>query len=362
MITTRAGQSILDFRASADPAAPQESVTLEAKLGDSTVQENISVLPQDKPVLRVPQTALAKFGSPVRFTAHAAHSGGMPVQLSAAGLPPGGFFTPETGVFEWTPSQAQQGSYDITFTAATAAGSNTGHTRIEVSSGEPVLSQTEPASCSPSAVARLHGKWLSQADSTLSDRSGNSMALGGTRVTVNRQYVPVLSASFTELNILCLNVAPGTALQIAVETEAGVTQPFETTMQEASPTLLTLDEGQDQALITIAGTGQLAMARNFKVAAQPAQPGDSVSIWATGLDSSLATGDSQVLLRVGDVTVTADAVEPLPGFAGVFQMEARLPSAVAFGEAVPVQIQILRADGQHIRSNTATMAIEPVQP
>jgi hypothetical protein len=32
------------------------------------VQESISILPQDKPVLRVPQTALARFETPVRFT------------------------------------------------------------------------------------------------------------------------------------------------------------------------------------------------------------------------------------------------------------------------------------------------------
>ena len=66
-ITTRAGQSILTFRASTDPAAPQEAVILEARLGDSAVQESISILPQDKPVLRVPQMALARFDTPVRL-------------------------------------------------------------------------------------------------------------------------------------------------------------------------------------------------------------------------------------------------------------------------------------------------------
>ena len=254
-ITTRAGQSILTFRASTDPAASQEAVILEARLGDSTVQESINILPQDKPVLRVPQTALARFDTPVRFTVQAAHSGGLPVQVSAEGLPPGGSFAPETGVFEWTPSRAQQGSYDIAFTAATAASSATGHTTIEVGTGEPVLSGSEAASCSPSAVARLRGKWLSLAASTSSDRSGNSMVLGGTRVKVNQEYVPVLYASSTELSVLCPNLSPGAGLQIAVETESGESQPVTTTMQEATPMLLTLEESSPgQALIAVSGT------------------------------------------------------------------------------------------------------------
>ena len=360
-ITTRAGQSILTFRASTDPAAAPEAVILEARLGDSTVQESISILPQDKPVLRVPQTALARFETPVRFSVQATHSVGLPVQLSAAGIPPGGSFAPETGVFEWTPSRAQQGSYDITFTAATAASSATGHTTIEVGSGEPVLSESEPASCSPAAVARLRGKWLSSAESASSDRSGNSMALGGTRVKVNQQYVPVLYASSTEVNMLCPDVSPGAALQIAVETEGGVSQPFETTMQQATPMLLTLDESQGQALVTLSETGQLAMVRNFRVDTQPAQPNDPISVWVTGLGTTQDAGNFQVIVKVGDISVTADSVRSLPGFAGVHQLEARVPSATALGEAVPIQIEVLR-DGQRIRSNTATIAIEPIQP
>ena len=360
-ITTRAGQSILNFRASTDPAASPEAVILEARLGNSTVQEGISILPQDKPVLRVPQTALARFETPVRFSVQATHSVGLPVQLSAAGIPPGGSFAPETGVFEWTPSRAQQGSYDITFTAATAASSATGHTTIEVGSGEPVLSESEPASCSPAAVARLRGKWLSSAESASSDRSGNSMALGGTRVKVNQQYVPVLYASSTEVNMLCPDVSPGAALQITVETEGGVSQPFETTMQQATPMLLTLDESQGQALVTLSETGQLAMVRNFKVDTQPAQPNDPISVWVTGLGTTQDAGNFQVIVKVGDISVTADSVRSLPGFAGVHQLEARVPSATALGEAVPIQIEVLR-DGQRIRSNTATIAIEPIQP
>jgi uncharacterized protein (TIGR03437 family) len=361
MVTTRPGQSILSFRASTDPAAAQQAVTVEARLGDAAVQENISILPAGEPLLRVPQVALAKIGAPARLTIHAAHAGEMPVQLAAAGLPEGSSFTPETGLFEWTPSQAQQGSHEVTFTASTAASSATGRTTIEVGSGEPVLVQTETASCSPSAVARLRGKWLSQADSAVADHSGGSTALGGARVKVNEQYVPVLYASPTELNILCPEIAPGSALQIAVETEAGATQPLDATMQEATPTLLTLDESA-QALIAVSGTGRLAMVRNFRVAAQPAQPDDSISIWATGLGAAAMAGNAQVLLRVGEAAVAVDSMQPLAGFAGVYQLEARVPSAPPLGDSVPVQVEILRGDGQTIRSNTATIAIEPVQP
>ena len=39
------------------------------------------------------------------------------VTLSATGLPSGASFIPATGVFSWTPTESQQGSYNVTFTA-----------------------------------------------------------------------------------------------------------------------------------------------------------------------------------------------------------------------------------------------------
>jgi len=120
----------------------------------------------------------------------------------------------------------------------------------------------------------------------------------------------VLYASSTELSVLCPNLSPGAGLQIAVETESGVSQPVTTSMQEATPMLLTLEEStQGQALIAISGTGQLAMVRNFKVNAQPAQPNDPISVWATGLGAPQDTGSLQIIVKVGDISVTADSVQ-----------------------------------------------------
>lgn len=359
LISTRAGQSIFSFKASVDPSASQQDVIVEARL-DNAVQEELSIVPDNKPILHFPQRTLARFGSPVRFTVEAVHGGGQPVRLHAAGLPSGASFVPQTGVFEWTPSQEQQGSFEITFTGSTAASSLTARAIIEVGSGAPVLSPDEAISCSPSAVARLRGKWLSASDSALADRSGGSTSLGGTRVKVNQHYVPLLYASPVELNILCPDIAPGATLEIVVETDAGVTKA-QAVMLEAAPMLLTLGESS-QGLITVSGTGQLAMPRNFRIAAQPAQPEDRLSIWATGVSSILDAADSQILIRLGDLAVTVDSAQSLADFAGIQLLEARVPSAVAVGEAVPVAIEVVRSDGRLLRSNTATIAIEPVQP
>ncbi len=53
------------------------------------------------------------------FTVTAADPNDVPANaltLSATGLPAGASFTPATGVFSWTPTEAQQGSYTVTFT------------------------------------------------------------------------------------------------------------------------------------------------------------------------------------------------------------------------------------------------------
>jgi uncharacterized protein (TIGR03437 family) len=133
-------------------------------------------------------------------------------------------------------------------------------------------------------------------------------------------------------------------------------------MLEASPTILSL-EGQSQApgVVSFPDTTDLAMMRNFRVPAHPAQPGDQILIWARGLGSVTEASAGTVLVKLGDSAAEVEAVNAVSGHAGLYTVQVRVPVVVAFGDAVPVQIQVATPDGRQFNSNTVTATIEPVR-
>jgi uncharacterized protein (TIGR03437 family) len=362
-VTTRPNQSSLTFQVFAEPIAKQQSAIITATLDDSQVQETIVVGSAVGPVLTVPDKQNAKLGAPVSFTVSAVDPGGLPVQLAVGGVPAGASFDPASGRFDWVPSASQTGRHQITFTAVNSlAQTSTAQTTIEVDSGAPVLSPSKQFACSPNSVASLTGKWLAAPGPAVSDPTGNAMELGGTKVKVNGQQVPVIISSATRVSFLCPALDPGTPLSVAVETGSGATEPVTTTMLEASPTILSL-EGRDRAqgVISFPGTTDLVMMRNFRVAAHPAQPGDQILIWASGLGSAAEASSGTVLVKLGDIAAEVEAVNAVPGLAGVYTIQVRVPVGAAFGDAVPVQVQIATPSGGQFNSNTVTAVIEPVR-
>jgi uncharacterized protein (TIGR03437 family) len=147
---------------------------------------------------------------------------------------------------------------------------------------------------------------------------------------------------------------------VAVETASGRAAPFDTTMRAASPVILSADgPGAGQGLISFTESGEIAMARNFRVPAHPAQPGGSIVILATGLGADpQSLGD--VAVRLGGVRVQADAVQPVSQHSGIYAVQVRVPEFTEFGDAVPVQISVIGADGTEATSNVVTAGIEPV--
>ena len=359
VVLSRANQNSLTFQAYVDQTAAPQSAIITAMLNSGSISDTVDVLTNAGPVLTVPAQQISKPGSAVNFTVTAADATGAPLQLTAAGVPSGASFDAATGRFEWIPADAQLGSHAVTFTAINAVGqSAAGQVTIDVDSGRPSLSVAQLA-CSPNAIGTLHGRWLAAANSAPADPSGGTMNLGGTQVTVNGEYVPVLSATDTDVNFLCPALAPGNSISVAVETPAGVTNAITAKMQEASPSVFSLDgSGRNQGMISFQNTTDLAMARNFRVPAHPAQPGDHVLILATGLGQS---GSGRLPVTFGGVVVTADDVQPVPGYAGVYCIRATVPPGAEFSDAVPVHITVEAASGRRVDSNTVTAAIEAVR-
>jgi len=359
LVSSRPNQTSLTFQVWTEPAARQQMAVITANLGDNSAYDTILVMPAARPVLKVPANKIGRFGNPLAFDVLALDPSDLPLQLAATALPSGASFNTSSGRFEWTPTEAQAGIYHVDFVATNSAGqSSSGRVRIEVDSANPVLTPSPDLACSPGAVAELTGKWLTAPGATFSDLSGNSKDLGGTRVTVNDQHAPVLFASDTLVRFLCPRLEPGAQIKVSVTTSSATSNALISTMQTASPQILSLDRSEPlQGMISFPGTTEIAMDRNFLIPAHPAQPGDQILIWATGLDAVSHTPGT-MSVRLGGVYAPIDSVESVPGFAGVYTIQVRVPDGAAPGRAVPAQLDVASPDGRWFTSRPVSLVIE----
>ncbi|HZR63506.1 MAG TPA: LamG-like jellyroll fold domain-containing protein [Terriglobales bacterium] len=357
-VVTRPNQSSLTFEASIGVVAKSGSALITASVGDSQVQDSLLVMASgDKPVLMTPGKQIVKFGTAVDFTVSATDASGLPPRIEAKTLPASASFNGASGRFTWTPTAQQQGVHRIVFTASNQAGqSSAAEVMVDVSDGAPTLS-ADSLACSPNAIGTVTGKWLSGAETRMADPSGASMSLGGTQVKINGEGVPVLFSSSTKVNFLCPSLRPDSQISLIVETTSGQTQALTGQMQESTPRILSLDGSDGQALLSFPETGELAMARNYRIPAHPAQPGDQAVVWVTGLGSS-ENVPGAVRVNIGDVYAAIDSVQPVAGYAGLDAVYVRIPEGSTFGDAVPVQLTVFSSDGHLVRSEIRTVAIE----
>jgi uncharacterized protein (TIGR03437 family) len=360
-VVPRPNQARLTFQVSAAAAAGQQLVTVNASQGGETVQDTIQVEGGSHPVITVPKDQAGKPGAPVSFAVTAADPSEQPVSLSASNLPAGAAFDSATGRFEWTPVAAQNGMYKVQFNATDQLGqSSSAQVGIDIGSGEPTLAATRNA-CSPGAIGSVTGSWLAATGASVSDPSGTAIELDGTKLLVNGQYVPLISASATQVQFICPSLPAQTSLELSVETDAGKSGPLNAIMQIASPWVFpTGTASQNRGLVSLVGTTDLAMPRNSELPAHPAQPGDEILILGTGLGSSSGAASWMVSARVGGVDAEVEAVSPVSGHAGVYTVRVRVPVPLEFGDDVPLQLQVSDLDGKLFSSNSVTIAVEPV--
>ena len=363
VIATRPNQTRLTFQVEADPAAGQEAVTIKAATDDAGVSDTIQIRESLTPVLKVPGTQFVIAGRPLGFAVTAVDPTGLPVRLDGSGLPAGASFDPASGGFDWVPSASQSGKFEVTFRATNSAGqSSSAKVILNVRSGAVSVDRSERLICSPGAIASLNGTGFAELGTALSDPSGTALALGRTRAKINGQYVPILSASEERVTFVCPSLDPGTQLDAVVESNAGTTDAVKGTMQAASPMIFSLNgSGHNQGVISFADTNELAMARNFLVPAHPAQPGDEILIWGSGFGlppTDVPAGS--VLVKLGGAFAEVESLRAVPGHAGTYVIQARVPIDAEFGDAVAVQVQVTTPDGRRSTSNEVTLAVEPV--
>jgi uncharacterized protein (TIGR03437 family) len=225
----------------------------------------------------------------------------------------------------------------------------------------------QSSSVAAGSIAALFGANLTDGTSCLppscnpafgSDgKLGTTMA--GAQVTVNGTAVPIFYAAPTQLGIQIPFEAVGASATVSVSVGGQASTAATVPLALVAPGIFT-------ATADGKGAGAITHANGSAVTAQnPAQPGEVVVLYATGLGQvtpAVATGALPAVASntVAPVTASIGGISVTPAFAGLAgccvglnQINVEVPLGVSPGNAVPV---VLTIGGQS--SNTATMAVQ----
>ena len=357
-----------------------QSVNVTARFHNVIVQSAVTLTPA-APVLNTPGLQTVVPGRAVNFTISATDPAGLPVTLTVAKLPPDSSFNPNTGVFNWSPTTSQVGQYSVPFTATNSAqAAATRNVTIEVQSTTPVISALANAAsfantgCSPGAVGTLLGTGFVATGAKSAEVSPLPTNISGLHVQGNDQDLPVFYVSEDQVNFQCPQAAPGGTMSLTIHSGTGASAPLATTMQFAEPGIFTMDgSGKGQGAVVVAGTANLAMVKTNGIKSGPAPRNSYVSIYATGLGSTtvnvppgepapsdpLAEVVAQVDVLIGNEPAVVSFAGLVPGYTGLFVVNAKLPADAAIGPAIPLQIAVHQPDGTLALSNVVTIAVAP---
>jgi uncharacterized protein (TIGR03437 family) len=357
----------------------KQTGVITATFGSYSVQQTITIAVAP-PALIVPGPVSTRPGKTTAFTVAANDPAGMGVKLSVLDLPQTATFDAASGIFTWVPPASQIGGHTVQFTATNTAGaSSSKNVFVNVGSDTPVIlalanaaSYVNDGGCSPGAAATFLGEGFANTAPKAASTSPIPIEVNGVRVKANGAYMPVFYASETQINVQCPELAPGNPLTLTVESATGISSPLSTTVQYTTPGIFSLDgSGRGQGAILLANTSIVAMPHTDGIPSQPAKPGDFISIYATGLGPvgiSLSTGQpapTNVLVpATAQVDVLIDGLKAnipfaglAPGYTGLFQVNAQVPTSIHTGDAVSVQIVTHRPDGSIAQSNVVTIAV-----
>jgi uncharacterized protein (TIGR03437 family) len=365
-VGTRTGQRRIRFEATVDSAASPGTAVIEASLSNTTVRENLAVLSPGVLSLSVPDQLVGQPGLPLHFTAVSRDGQNLPIAVSVSGLPALAVFDAQTGEFEWLPSESDLGRHAVTFAATNAVGAATRKTMtIDIGLGLPRLASlrngsgtSASAACSPGSVATVVGRFLSGSDLTVSAPVADASVVRRTRVLVNGDDATVLSSAKDTVDFVCPMAAPGTPLEIAVETESGVSNRIQTRMADIAPGIFTVDgSGSGQAIAWRTGSPDLALIPNYRFMGKPALSGDQISVLVTGIKCDENFASPQPLMNLGNTSVPIDSLTASAQKAGACEIGITIPEGI-YGDALPLTLDVPGSDGRTSTSNIASIAVD----
>ena len=185
--------------------------------------------------------------------------------------------------------------------------------------------------------------------------------LVGTSVTMAGRPVPLFFVSPNQINAQVPWAAATGSSTLTVTTAAGASAPAAVTISAFSPGIFAqASNGRGPGAIQNWVTETNTPLNDFSIAAPV---NGMLIIYATGLgavqnppaDGAAGSGQrtvNTVSATIGGRTVTAEFAGLTPGFAGLYQVNARVPSSTAPGNEAPLFLLI----GGRI-SNTVTLAV-----
>jgi uncharacterized protein (TIGR03437 family) len=378
-LNKQALQGVVFFNAPTTYVSQQQAATVTASFHGVTVSDTIT-LTIPEPVLRLPGRQSTRPGKLTGFSVSASDPTGLPVTISASGLPAHATFDATSGVFTWTPQDSDAGLHGVHFTAKNTANvSSSGDVVVSVGSDTPVVntlanaaSYVDDGGCSPGAVATLLGAGFVKTAPKSADTSPLPTEVNGAQVKLNGDPLPVFYVDENQINFQCPLLAPGQQVTLEIESPTGTSASLSRKMQSATPGIFGLyGNGKGQGAILIANTSHVVMPPTEGIPTQRAIPGDYISIYATGLGevkTVVATGHPAPLDKLAwakfpvDVIIGGTKADVAfaglaPGYIALYQVNAKVPLETTADDAVTVQIIVHLPGGTTVHSNVVTIAV-----
>jgi uncharacterized protein (TIGR03437 family) len=175
------------------------------------------------------------------------------------------------------------------------------------------------AEIAPGGLVSILGRQLAPEEVAAPGGEPLPAALGGVTAQLNGRPMGLLYASGSQVNAQVPPDVRGPAT-LSVTTPNGVAEAAVVVLRSA-PAIFTVpsDEGLTAAVVH-AGGGALVTSK------APAAAGERVGIYVTGLAMM-----ESLAVQIGESTAPAESVEPVPGSAGVYRVDVRIPANLAGG-------------------------------
>jgi uncharacterized protein (TIGR03437 family) len=312
----------------------------------------------------------APVGWPVPIVAHVVDSCGNPVNSGTVtasfsnGDPPIGLTNIGGGIWSATWAPLQSSSYAaISLIAASVlpelAGTVQIDGRIPASPGVPVVATGGVLSAGDYIGSPAQGLLVSifgsgLADGTLVNNSATlATQLGSTSVSISGVPLPMVFVSDGQVNALIpYELAANAPHQLIVRRANAISVPAPISIADNQPGILaTAGNGKGQGHVYVINPAQAQILADTK---SPAKAGDVLVLYVVGLgpvNPPIKSGDpapfdklepatGTASLTIGGVQAQVVFAGLTPGFSGLYQINAVMPSGVRPGSQVPVVIAV----------------------
>jgi uncharacterized protein (TIGR03437 family) len=214
----------------------------------------------------------------------------------------------------------------------------------------------------PGSIIAVQGNLLADSAPQLSTTGPWPTSLGHTQVKLGDRALPLYYTSSGQLNAqVPFDLQENAQLQLVVQRDDAISVPASVSVASAQPAIFTTNfQGFGQGAIVNGVTNLFADSTN------PVKVGDVISIYCTGLgavsppvqegqpasNTTLSRTTNTVTVSIGGIPAKVDFAGMAPGFIGLYQVNAFIPTGVAPGDSVPVVL----TEGTQV-SNTATIVV-----